>query len=91
MRVLTCTALLRKQLFWPGIFSSPLVFVMDMLFLGFSNWAYWRNPPVALPPTVGHFPWGVRGSPGEAPGIMPTECGFHNIFDYISTENIKIN
>lgn len=27
----TCTALLRKQLFWPGMLSSPLVRVMDIV------------------------------------------------------------
>lgn len=39
----TCTALLRKQLFWPGSFSSPLVGARDSMLPGWYDFP--RLPP----------------------------------------------
>ncbi len=39
----TCTALLRKQLFWPGSFSRPLVGARDSMLPGWYDFP--RLPP----------------------------------------------
>ena len=36
-QALTCTALLRKQLFSPGAFSNPLDITIDVVFLGWNT------------------------------------------------------